>query len=292
MPLPRLGSPAYAAFWRPVLHEVRKRLTEHGLEDRILLGMPADPPIPAPVVKVFRDILPESGWFVGNHPGSRGYRYDPQDRRKLMPALHVERVYTRALSDPAEKREFGWQREQMALAFNRYGFGPLCLYPSPSVWAFRILMEADLAAGHRGAGRIGADYWHMGLKTGSGGAGTFYARYPDSAIGQTGMAANCSAMLAAGPHGPVTTARFENVREGIQNAEIVIALQKALLSEKITGERAAACWHALDERVRAMRTCRLGLGRRGWQTRDRRLYALAADLATPNRTSETDTVRR
>jgi len=164
----------------------------------------------------------------------------------------------------------------MCLAFNRYGFGPLCLYPHPSVWAFRMLMEADLASGHRGAGRIGADYWHMGLRSGSGGAGTFYARYPHSAIGQTGMASNCAALLAPGPDGPVTTVRFENVREGIQNAEAVLFIQKALLGKTITGPLAAKCWRVLDGRVHAMRTYTLGVGRAGWQERDRALYELLA----------------
>ena len=276
---PAPGTKEYAAFWRPALLAVRARLRALGLGDRVALGMPADPPIPVPVIKTFHDILPDVGWFVGNHPGKSGYRYDRKDRRKVMPATHVERVYTGPLPDPAVKRQRGWQRSQMCLAFNRYGFGPLCLYPAPSVWAFRMLMEADLASGHRGAGRIGADYWRMGVRSRSGGAGTFYARYPHSSVGQTGMAANCAALLAPGSDGPVTTARFENVREGIQNAEVVIAIETALSAKTVSGALAAKCRRALDERVRAMRTYTLGLGRAGWQQRDRALYRLAAEVA-------------
>ncbi|MHC4716522.1 MAG: glycoside hydrolase domain-containing protein, partial [Planctomycetota bacterium] len=252
MPLPALGTDAYEAFWRPVLGKVRQRLAARGLADRIMLGMPADPsPSPA-AVAAFRNILPEAGWFVGNHPGRRHLGYDPKDRKKIVPVVHVERVYTSLLPDPASKRLFGWQRKQMALAFNRYGFGPLCLYPSPSVWAFRMLMEADLASGHRGAGRIGADYWPMpGGNRRSGSGGTFYSRYPHSATGQTGLGANCRALLAAGPDGPVTSARFENVREGIQNAEAVIFVQKALLGGQVPGPLAKRAWAVLDERTGA-----------------------------------------
>jgi len=217
---------------------------------------------------------------VGNHPGRTSYFYDAKDRGKTVPVTHCERVYTGPLADPAAKRVFGWQRPQMALAFNRYGFGPVCLYPTPSVWAFRILMEADLASGHRGAGRIGADYWPMeaGSRR-SGGGGTFYARWRDSATGQTGLGANCRALLAAGPDGPISSARFENVREGIQNAEAVIFIQKALLDKKVTGDLAAAAWQVLDERVNAMRVHGLGLGRARWQQRDRALYRLAGQVA-------------
>ena len=280
MPLPPVGTPEYEAFWRPALREVHASLKRRGLAEKMLFGMPADPSPAAPAVAAFRNILPEVGWFVGNHPGASRLRYDAQDRNKTVPVLHVERVYTGPLPDPAKKRNFGWQRKDMALAFNRYGFGPLCLFPSPSVWAFRILMEADLASGHRGAGRIGADYWQMpGLKYNSGGGGTFYARFPQSAIGQTGMASNCAALLAPGPDGPVTSVRFENVREGIQSAEAVIFIQKALLGKRISGALAEGCWRVIDERINAMRVYTLGLGRAGWEQRDRRLFQAAADVA-------------
>jgi len=280
MVVPAVGTDEYEAFWRPVLGKAREALRRRKLAEKMLLGMPADPHPVVAAVKAFHNILPDVGWYTGNHPGATKMRYHLTDRTKTVPVIHAERVYTGPLPDPARKRQFGWRRKQMALAFNRYGFGPLCLYPNPSVWAFRMLMEADLASGHRGAGRIGADYWQMpGVKSRSGGAGTFYARYPDSAIGQTGMAANCADLLGAAPDGPVTTARFENVREGIQNAEAVISIQKALLAERVTGELARRCWKALDERVNAMRTYTMGIGRAGWQQRDRRLYQAAADVA-------------
>jgi len=283
LPVPAVGEPAYEAFWRPVLLKVRENLAKRDLAGKMLLGMPADPAPAAPAVAAFRNILPEVGWFVGNHPGARFLRYDRTDREKTVPVRHVERVYTGALPDPAKNRLYGWRRKDMALAFNRFGFSPLCLYPDPSVWAFRMLMEADLASGHRGAGRIGADYWRMpGIKYNSGGGGTFYARYPDSAVGQTGMASNCAALLAAGPDGPVSSVRFENVREGVQTAEAVIHVQKALLEEKVTGEPAERYWKILDERIQAMRVYTFGLGRAGWQDRDRQLFRAAAEVARSN----------
>jgi hypothetical protein len=277
MPLPKLASDEYAAFWKSALVKAKERLEKKGLADKLLIGMPSDPGVRPKLVTIFRNILPESGWFVGNHPGCRGYKYGKK-WEEIMPALHVERVYTGGLPDPVKKRQFGWQVKQVCLAFNRYGFGPLCLYPKPRVWAFRMLMEADIASNHRGAGRIGADYWYMGLKTGSGGAGTFYARYPGSGVGQTGMAANYAALLAPGPDGPVTSMMFENARESIQNAEAVIALQKAVLNKKLTDDQIKEVWKVLDERIYAMRIYTLGLGKAGWQERDRKLYELISKL--------------
>ncbi|KKL51382.1 hypothetical protein LCGC14_2296070 [marine sediment metagenome] len=113
----------------------------------------------------------------------------------------------------------------------------------------------------------------------SGGGGTLYARYRASATGQTGMGANCRAMLAAGPDGPVTSVRFENVREGIANAEAVIFIQKALLSGKMPVAEAGKYRQLLDERVNAARVYSLGLGQTRWQDRDRRLYQAAAEIA-------------
>ncbi|KKK94848.1 hypothetical protein LCGC14_2678720, partial [marine sediment metagenome] len=161
MPLPPLGSAEYKAFWRQVLAAARASLARRGLADKMLLGLPADPGVPVAAAAMFHDLQPDVGWFLACHPGGTRFRYDPKDRRKTVPVVHSERVYTGAIPDPAIKRLFGWQDKQMKLAFNRYGFGPVVLYPDPSLWALRVVQEADLAANHRGAGRLGADYWTM-----------------------------------------------------------------------------------------------------------------------------------
>ena len=279
MPVPPLGSRQFEDFWRPALKLVQQKLADRGLAGKMMYGMPADPPIPAAVVAAFRNILPEAGWFVGNHPGLSSYNYDRSDYKKAVPVLHCERVYTGPIPDPREKRQFGWRRKDMTLAFNRYGFAPLCLFPTPRAYAFRIAVETDLASDHRGPGRIGADYWHMGTGSDSGGAGTFYMRYPASSIGQTGMAANYAALLAPGPDGPVTTLQFENLREGAQTAEAVIFIEKALLDGKPPAPAADKYWAIIDDRINALRQYSFGLGQAGWQQRDRGLYRAAAELA-------------
>jgi len=50
-----------------------------------MYGMPADPPVPAAVVAAFHNILPETGWFVGNHPGCANYNYDRKDYKEGRP---------------------------------------------------------------------------------------------------------------------------------------------------------------------------------------------------------------
>ncbi len=274
MPVPPVGTVAYEAFWRPVLSQVRQRLRRRGLAGKMLLGMPADAPPPPAAVAAFRRICPEVAWFVANHSGGNGFPWDWTETTKRVPIAHVERIYAPPLPDPAARRQFGWQRKSMTLAFNRSGFRPMCLYPRPDVYAFRLLMEVDLAGGHRGVGRIGADYFRIGNGPGEG--GTLYERYPASAIGQVGIGSTCSALLSAGPAGPIPSVRYMNLREGQQTAEVVIFLQRALLAGTVPEPLASRCWKLLDARVHALRIHRLGLGRRGWQTRDRKLFALAA----------------
>jgi hypothetical protein len=221
-----------------------------------------------------------------SHPDSRGYPYDRKDRSKIVPLAVVEHVYVSAIPDPAKKRLFGWQFPRMRVSFNRYGYGPLVLLGFPEPWRFRIWMEVSIAGGDRGAGRVGGDYWNMGVKLGrvssdtsGGNRGTFFQRYLDSGVGQVGLANNTTDLLAPGPDGPVTTIRFENTRESIQTAEAVIFLQKALLNKKLTGEFADKCWKLLDERVNAMRVHRFDRGRAGWLKRNELLYAAAAEAA-------------
>ena len=64
-------------------------------------------------------------------------------------------------------------------------------------------------------------------------------------------------LLATGPAGPVSTSRFEMFREGLQECEARIFIEKALLDpakrKKLGEELAGRCQELLDERVRNMR---------------------------------------
>ena len=121
-------------------------------------------------------------------------------------------------------------------------------------------------------------------------------------------------MLAPGRDGAVSTHRFEMIREGLQEAEARIFIERALLEKTITGNLAKHCQDLLDERQRAMLRgaasliLSRGTWRRypvnphgwwsgtseagvhwfiasGWQERSRQLYAAAAEVAA-NRTAK------
>ena len=176
----------------------------------------------------------------------------------------------------------------MRVSFNRTGYGPLSLCGFATPWQFRMWIEASLASGDRGAGRVGADFWYVGIKLGNvssdysgGNRGTVYQRYVKSNVGQVGMGNNTTDLFAAGPDAATTSIRMENAREGIEAAEAVIFVEKALNDKKtaVPPELTEKAWKIIDERINALRLYQLSLGHAGWQERDRRLYDLAAEIA-------------
>jgi len=161
-------------------------------------------------------------------------------------------------------------------------------------WSFRTWMESTLAYGRAGNGRVGGDYWHIGAKLlgegkadwgaigGSG--GTLFNRYLHSHADETGLGRSCTDLFGPGPDGPVSTIRLELAREGNQEAEARIFIEKALLNKQrpLPPDLAKRCQQLLDERTNVTRLFRLGalaahaIGPQGWQERSRRLYEMAA----------------
>jgi hypothetical protein len=89
------------------------------------------------------------------------------------------------------------------------------------------------------------------------------------------LGASTRSFLAAGPDGPVATGRYEMFREGTQQCETLIFLERALRAKKIDGELAGKVNAHLDARSRAFL--------KGWHANrresDRKLFELAAEVA-------------
>jgi len=286
--LPPFGTKECEDLWRPLLLAVRERLKARGLDKSILLGMPCDTEPKPEEVAMFRSILPDTLWMRACHPDSASLRCDPNDSKKTVPVACVEHVWWSPIPDPTQKRHFGWQLPRMRVSFNRAGYGPLCLLGFCPPWDFRIWLEVSLAANDRGAGRVGADFYEEGIKLGkiergglerdSGNRGTLFNRYPKSQAAQIGLANNTTDLLPPGPKGPVASVRYENAREGIQAAETVIFIEKALVEKRVSGEQETRCWKLIDERINCLRLHAIGLGQAGWQERSRQLFELAGQL--------------
>ena len=128
------------------------------------------------------------------------------------------------------------------------------LYPSTPLAVHRITMEAAFLANFSGLGRTGADFWpvlgddSMRVKGLAKRSMTITSRYPESGWDQLNMDTATENLLGAGPAGAVSTERFEQVREGVQDCEARIVVEKALLDGRLTAELAQKCRQVLDER--------------------------------------------
>jgi len=295
MTLPTFGTPESEKLLAPLLTAVRDRLGRRGLDKRMLLGLPADGGPDWRTVAMFHRILPRTKWIRESHFNAWSYRYDPKDRQKTVPVAYNSIVWGGGVPDPASRRLYGWRYnpDHLIMTFNRAGASALNLHGFASPWSFRIWMASTLAGGRNGNGRVGGDYWRIGMRPRGGGrvrsealggcGGTLYGSYLASAVGQVGLGNSTTDLFAPGPEGPVTTQRFENAIEGNQQAEARIAVEKALLDKAhpLPADLAARCRTLLDERTNALRMNPLGrsLGRQGYRRSTRRLYELAGEVA-------------
>jgi hypothetical protein len=300
MRLPDYGTPECEKLWRPLLTAIKARLAAKGLDGLMLLGLPADGTPHWSHVAMFRRILPDVAWIRESHYNIHSFRYDPEDKKATVPVAYNSIVWGGGVPDPADKRLYGWRHNprHLVMTFNRAGASALNLHGFAPPWSYRMWMESTLAGGRNGNGRVGGDYWRIGMRprgegrvsseAGGGCGGTLYGSYLPSSVGQVGLGNSTTDLFAPAPDGPVATVRLENAREGNQETEARIFIEKALLDKDRPLPKALAekCRRLLDERTNVLRMFAIGAGgiaRVGWQRRSRALYDLAGEVQRARR---------
>jgi len=296
MKLPPYGTPECEAMLRPMLVAAAERLKKRGLGRIITWGVGNDRSPSVEHVAMLNRILPGTPWFRESHFNAHSYRYDANDKSKKIPVRLNSIVWGGEVPDPAKKRLYGWKCDpkHMTLNFNRAGASSLVLKGFPGPWCFRMWMESTIAAGRNGNGRVGGDFFSLGINLRSlwkgtrarsenigGSSGTLYGTYPHSAVGQTGLGNSTTDLFGPGPDGPVTTVRLENGRAGNQETEARVFIEKALLGKKVPEALAKECQDLLDRRTTALRMWQLDRGRIPfgafeWREMNRRLFECAA----------------
>jgi hypothetical protein len=143
------------------------------------------------------------------------------------------------------------------------------------------------AAGARGLGRLGADFWKVIPDSRGQPADSLAGRYPESYWGQLNLNYGIPHLLGKGKNGPVPTVRSEAFRENIQEVEARVFIEKALTGDdtrNLLGEDLARrCRQALDKRIRM---CLHSEGEglpwfisSDWARRTEELFELAAEVA-------------
>jgi len=238
--LPQQSEAESRALWKPLIDEVMRRLERRGLRDVAMFGLCTDTAPTKEIVALYKELAPAVPWMNQAH-GERGKLYD-------VPVAYNAHVWgARFALDPTQGRSHGWRQERLIVFFPRSSFDPF-----PMV-THRLMAETNIAGEERGFGRLGGDTWHV-VKDARGRptARVTEGRFPRSSWRALNI---ISAYLGPGTDGPVATARFEMVREGIQECEARIVIEEALLDEtkrKRLGDLATRAQAVLDARTRDM----------------------------------------
>jgi hypothetical protein len=113
---------------------------------------------------------------------------------------------------------------------------------------------------------VGADFWPVlapadwkNLKAANArekASNSIGARYPESDWSQLNLDRGTEIILAPGPRGALPTENSEQIRQGLQECQARICIEKALLAKKLDPELARRCQELLDLRTYHLR----GLG--------------------------------
>lgn len=253
--LPAPGSEEWKKVFIPFARAVHERLKSKGFE-RFYWGWFYDNSEPLlPMAKAMAEALPSVGWARASHNGFGS--------KPLIQGADVANLdmHIRGFSEPFTKEHEpishrGWKNAGNLL-FPRVASQIQSINSVEAPMALRWLPENCLVNGAAGFGRMGADYFPPFQ----------FANWYHPFVNY---------LLAPGPKGALATVRFEALREGLQEAEVRIALERA---DKDATEPAKS---VLAARIHAIGALPTGASSSmseyygGWQERSWDLYSAAA----------------
>jgi len=264
MDQPPPGTEESLKFWKPVLDEVRKRVEARGWFDVTAMGHNSYncPAYPA-AVSIFRKIWPDGVWAYTAHNGELGAKWATTEKGVTVLARYADCVWTRGHPTARGYRALLGPRPGFWCYTFRTDFNdtsPLVLY--------RDILEEEIMCGHDGVSDFGVDFFAFKSKSGK-------LTHVGCGRGTGGPTCTCMAILAAGPDGPVASERYEQFREGLEVAEAILYLERALQEKKVGGELAGKVNRLLDARGEAF----MKHWPNGRFERDLELLALAGEVA-------------
>lgn len=240
--LPRFDDPAAKALWRPLFDALRERLKTRGWQDAMMLGMASDAWPTKGELTTLQEVSGGVPWVMHTHGGNRV----GQKMLGIAPVGYIAYVWNVKYGpDPSQGRVYGWKQNDLMVQFRR--FQALNTMPAAGLLHFQ---EINITGHQRGIGRIGADFWAPIKDKRGKRSGHVWERYPQSLWHSLNLSSH---MLVPGPRGPVASTRYEVFRQGMQQCEARIAIERALTDEtlkaKLGAELAERCQRLLDERM-------------------------------------------
>lgn len=267
-------------FWRPMLEEAREHLKKRGLYEKTLWGEGFENFTGPCAARVLNKILPEvKGWSLSGHMAWH--------KVGDFPVIMNEHCYSfeggsKYGWDPSSK---GKDWDEVYYHRDAWFSHPLTVNRNLPEQSMKQLQHMGEFTGLKGMGRMGADFWQMGIK-GQETRGFVANRYPENIRIAREIT---SGWLAPGPNGPVSSVRFEMCREGLQELEARIFIEQNVLANE-SGKAAAGddlvkrCQNVLKENSSGplawgTTSAAVWYPTSGWQAFSGRRYAVAAEVA-------------
>jgi hypothetical protein len=247
MNLPRYEDPACRPLWKPLFAQLRKRMAQRGLEDKMAVSMLSDIWPLQPEVAAIQDITGGLPWINHTH-GSGGNL--SSSVYGLAPIKYIAMVWNNVMpEEPSKGHTYGWKRPEPPIVVQYHRFCYLSQWFTLA--AVLHTPELNITGNQRGMGRIGADFWPVIRNKKGVRAGYAADRYPESFWHSLNMG---SYLLCPEPDGPVASQRYEVLREGVQECEARIAMERVLtdpaLKARLSSDLARHAQDVLDERLR------------------------------------------
>ena len=283
MRAPTWGSEGSVSFWKPVFDGVRRVLAKHDIAESMMVGLAQG--VKYECVYDLKRAAPDAEWVAHSHLYAESF--GNRRKKQHQPVGYLAQVggLIAVFWDPEDGRHFyGWQNDRMQVVYPRDGHvsynGPHLRVNSPLTvprlgaegslltgrqqrWQRKWKVRMDSLAvrgkkdfpGVAGFGRLGADFWP--LLSSKRRTYPIAGRYPGADWGTLDIKHVAPYLLMPGKNGPVSSVRFELLREGLQEAEARMVVQNALLDEKQRAKLGKPLADRLDkltnDRTRAFR---------------------------------------
>ncbi len=289
---PLFGTQESRDFWKPVCARIAELVKKKGLTRRALvLGTEQDLGVSKGFLDDLRNIAPGFKWSRCTHPA-------PPPSLKYPNGLelgYASDVYGGALHRPPEQQRcYGWMwRDDENLGVHAH-WPRNSMTDHASLSKIHQVMETHLVSSpyaieeyaYAGLSYQGADFWVIpGVKSrmDNGRVGTLIDRFPEAIWGSISIGNGAVSWLAPGPNGTISTARFEVLCEGIQEANVRVFIERALTDPaaraKLGEDLAAKAQAVLDERFRLLYPHRFMETASGVGARREKLLAAADEVA-------------
>ncbi len=299
MAVPMPQEPGSEEVFGPLLEGMLKRLEQRGWpQDALMLGVPTDQRPTERQLEFFSELYPAARWLSISH--ARAERDVRQgDGRMSTGGMEVGLFAHPYSAVPSGERLAGgvvggWDlRPPRATTFRVFmyhtaGLDQYRSFPSGSVASVRGRAGYYLTSSS-GMTHIPLDFWE------DEDGRSLLGRHNHRAWQRPFHRRNTFWLVAPGPDGPVSTARFEMLREGFLEVEARVKLESALAYDLIGGELAERVRALLRERAAVLwLDGEFGRGHRqqwqkggyhdygvadGWQDSTLELFNLAAEVA-------------